>query len=109
MWFGVTVENKRSGLRRLDQFRNILAKVRFSVVPLLEDLVDIDLDGIHWVIVGGESGHGFRPMEHAWATRVIAQCREQGVSVYYKQCGCTARAGGCVINGSEINQWPLAA
>lgn len=111
VWLGVTVENRRSGLRRLEQLRNIPAKVRFlSIEPLLEDLGDLDLTGIHWVIVGGESGRGFRSMEQTWADRVIAQCREQGVSVYFKQWGGTAAdAGGCIINGVEIKEWPLAA
>jgi len=109
VWLGVTVENRRSGLRRLEQLRNIPAKVRFlSVEPLLEDLGEIDLTGIHWVIVGGESGGGYRAMEHAWAARVLAQCREQGVSAYFKQWGGTSSdAGGCVFNGAEIKQWPL--
>lgn len=107
-WMGVTVENKRSGLRRLDQLRNIPARIRFlSVEPLLEDLGSIDLTGIHWCIVGGESGSGFRKMEKAWVDRVIAQCREQGVSIFFKQWGGTARdAGGCMIDGIEIKEWP---
>lgn len=108
VWMGVTVENSRSGLRRLEQLRNIPARVRFlSVEPLLEDLGEIDLTGIHWVIVGGESGQGFRPMEQAWADRIIAQCREQGVSVFFKQWGGLADdAGGCLIHGGEIKEWP---
>ncbi len=108
VWLGVTVENRRSGLRRLEQLRDIPARIRFlSVEPLLEDLGPLDLAGIHWVIVGGESGRGFRSMEQAWADRVITQCREQGVSVYFKQWGGTAAdAGGCIINGTEIKEWP---
>lgn len=111
VWLGVTVENRRSGLRRLEQLRHIPARVRFlSVEPLLEDLGEIDLTGIHWVIVGGESGPGFRPMDHAWAAKVIQQCREQGVSVFFKQWGgTTGNAGGCIINGIEIKEWPKAA
>ncbi len=108
VWIGTTVENRRNGLRRLHQLRHIPAKVRFlSVEPLLEDLGEINLSGIHWVIVGGESGHGFRKMEQDWADRVIAQCREQGVSVFFKQWGGTSpNAGGCLINGIEIKEWP---
>lgn len=109
VWLGVTVENKRSGLRRLEQLRSIPARVRFlSVEPLLEDLGEIDLSGIHWVICGGESGRGYRAMEHAWAARVLAQCSEQGVSAYFKQWGGTSSdAGGCFFNGAEIKQWPI--
>lgn len=111
VWLGVTVENRRSGLRRVDQLRKIAAKVRFlSVEPLLEDLGDVDLTGIHWVIIGGESGPGFRPMQHEWAEKLIKQCREQGVSVFFKQWGGTSpKAGGCLIDGNEIKEWPKAA
>lgn len=108
VWLGTTCEDKKSGLRRLDQLRDIPAKIRFlSVEPLLEDLGDLNLSGIDWVIVGGESGSGFRSMEKAWAERVIAQCREQQVAVFFKQWGGTANdAGGCLINGLEIKEWP---
>lgn len=108
VWLGVTVENRRNGLRRLDQLRDVLARVRFlSVEPLLEDLGDINLAGIDWVIVGGESGPGFRRMESAWAENVIAQCREQDVAVFFKQWGTLAEdAGGCLLNGVEIKEWP---
>lgn len=111
VWLGVTVENRRHGLRRLEQLRHIPAHIRFlSVEPLLEDLGSIGLAGIHWVIVGGESGAGYRRMEPAWAENVIAQCREQGVSVFFKQWGGTANdAGGCLLNGIEIKAWPRAA
>jgi protein gp37 len=111
VWLGTTVENKRSGLRRIDQLREIPAKVRFlSIEPLLEDLGEIDLTGIGWVIVGGESGPGFRAMNHDWAGRVLAQCREQGVPAFFKQWGGTSSdAGGCLFNGSEIKQWPVNA
>lgn len=111
VWLGVTVENRRSGLRRLEQLRNIPAKVHFlSIEPLLEDLGEINLAGIQWVILGGESGSGFRRMDKVWADSVIAQCREQNVSVFFKQWGGTAKdAGGCIIDGIEIKQWPLAA
>jgi protein gp37 len=110
-WLGVTVENRRNGLRRLAQLRALPARLRFlSVEPLLEDLGTIDLTGIHWVIVGGESGPGFRRMEQAWAERVVAQCRAQGVRVFFKQWGGTANdAGGCLLNGIEIKEWPRAA
>ena len=110
VWLGVTVENRRNGLRRLEQLRTIPAKVRFlSIEPLLEDLGAIDLTGIHWVIVGGESGPGYRQMEQAWAENVITQCREQGVNVFFKQWGGTASdAGGCLLNGVEIKEWPRA-
>lgn len=109
VWLGVTVENRRSGLRRLDHLRDIPARVRFlSVEPLLEDLGAIDLTGIQWVIVGGESGLGFRAMDQVWVENVIAQCREQGVAVFFKQWGTMAKnAGGCLLNDVEIKEWPI--
>ncbi len=111
VWLGATCEDKKSGLRRLDQLRNIPAKVRFlSVEPLIEDLGDINLSGIQWVIIGGESGGGFRKMEKNWVDSVITQCREQDVAVFFKQWGGTsASAGGCVIDGIEIKEWPRIA
>lgn len=109
VWLGVTVENKRSGLRRLEQMRSIPAKVRFlSIEPLLEDLGEIDLSGFHWVIIGGESGAKHRIMERTWVDNIIRQCREQEVAVFFKQWG-GRNGGGCVIDGIEIKEWPQAA
>lgn len=108
VWLGVTFENRAFGLPRLEHLRATPAKTRFlSVEPLLEDIGDIDLTGIHWVIVGGESGPRARKMEQAWAERVIAQCREQGVAVFFKQHGGRrADKGGCLIGGVEIKEYP---
>lgn len=110
VWLGVTVENRRSGLRRLEQLRHIPAAIRFlSIEPLLEDLGDINLAGIDWAIIGGESGNGCRPMEPAWVERIIAQCREQDVPVFFKQWGGRGKdAGGCIIHGGELKEWPKA-
>lgn len=109
VWLGVTVENRRNGLRRLDQLRRIPAKVRFlSIEPLLEDLGEIDLRMIDWVIIGGESGPGFRPMEKVWVENIIEQCHARGVSVFFKQWGGTSDdAGGCLLNGNEIKEYPV--
>jgi protein gp37 len=64
------------------------AKVRFlSIEPLLEDLGEINLDGIHWVIVGGESGHGARPMKPEWVENIKRQCEEQHSAFFFKQWG----------------------
>jgi protein gp37 len=85
IWLGASVENRKA-LGRLDALRASAALVRFlSVEPLLEDLGAIDLRGIQWVIVGGESGPGFRPMDHAWARRVRDQCVQAGVPFFFKQ------------------------
>ena len=87
VWFGVSVEN-RAALSRLDDLRACRAAVRFvSFEPLLESLGRVDLTGIHWVIAGGESGPGARPMQLDWARSVRDQCRAAGVPVYMKQLG----------------------
>lgn len=87
-WLGVTVENRTHGQSRLDALRGISASVRFvSAEPLLEDLVEIDLTGIHWVIVGGESGPKARPMKQEWVLNIKRLCDEQGVAFFFKQWG----------------------
>ena len=105
---GVTVENRKNGLPRVEYLRQVPAKVRFlSIEPLLEDLGEIDLSGIHWVIVGGESGHGARPMEVAWVKSVRRQCERKGAAFFFKQWGGRIDKGGCLINGIEVRQWPI--
>jgi len=109
VWLGVTVENRKHGLRRIDVLRRTPAKVRFlSIEPLLEDLGELDLTGIHWVIVGGESGPGARQMDPAWAEAIRRQCEEQGVAFFFKQQGGTKRdKGGTRLGGREYKQWPI--
>jgi protein gp37 len=76
------------GLPRIDQLRAVPARVRFrSIEPLLEDLGDINLEGIHWVIVGGESGAGARPIEKAWVLSIRDQCERAQVPFFFKQWG----------------------
>ena len=78
IWIGVTVENKEQGLPRIEHLRNLGATVRFpSIEPLLEDLGDIDLENIDWVIVGGESGNKARPMEKDWILNIKQQCERK--------------------------------
>ena len=85
IWQGVSVEDRKR-LYRIDQLRECDAHVRFlSLEPLLEDLGELDLTGIHWVIVGGESGKGYRPMPHEWARDIRDQCVEKGVAFFFKQ------------------------
>lgn len=87
-WLGVSVENKKHGVPRIDELRKIKTKVRFlSVEPLLEDIDRIKLGGIHWVIVGGESGKGARPMQDAWVANVKKQCVTAKVPFFFKQWG----------------------
>lgn len=88
VWLGVSVEDRKYGLPRIDELRATPAAVRFlSVEPLLEDLGQLDLSGIGWVIVGGESGPGARPMEPVWAQSIRDQCVAAGVAFFFKQWG----------------------
>lgn len=88
VWFGVSVENRQYGTPRIDLLRRTPACVRFlSIEPLLEDLGTLNLRGIHWVIVGGESGPKSRPMKPDWVISIMNQCREQGVPFFFKQWG----------------------
>jgi protein gp37 len=88
VWLGVTVEDRRHGRPRIDHLRRVPARVRFlSVEPLLEDLAPLDLDGIQWVIVGGESGPDARPMRPEWALAVRDRCLAAGAAFTFKQWG----------------------
>jgi protein gp37 len=88
IWWGVSVEDRRHGLPRVDHLRSAPAGLRFlSVEPLLEDLGPIDLAGIGWVIAGGESGPGARPMHPDWVRSVRDRCGAAGVPFFFKQWG----------------------
>ncbi len=87
IWMGVSVENERV-LSRIRDLQTVPAQVRFlSCEPLLGPLDDLPLDGIHWVIVGGESGPGARPMKKEWALSILEQCRRANVPFFFKQWG----------------------
>lgn len=114
-WLGVSVENRRHGVPRIDHLRDIPAKIRFlSVEPLLEDVGGLNLRGIHWVIVGGESGHGARPMKPEWADSVRDQCERAGVAFFFKQWGAwgedgvkrNKKANGHLLGGSMHRDYP---
>jgi protein gp37 len=82
------VENRRSGVPRIAELRKVRATVRFlSIEPLLEDVGTLDLAGIHWVIVGGESGHQARPMRPQWVENVKRQCDAARIAFFFKQWG----------------------
>lgn len=88
VWLGVSVEDRKYGVPRIDYLRQVDAHIRFlSVEPLLEDVGQLDLSGIHWVIVGGESGHKARPMHETWVANVQAQSEAAGVAFFFKQWG----------------------
>lgn len=87
-WIGVSVEDKEYGVPRIDCLRQVNARIRFlSVEPLLEHIGRLDLSGIHWVIVGGESGPRARPMKVEWVESIRRQCEAQGVQFFFKQWG----------------------
>ncbi len=88
IWWEVSVEDRKYGLPRLEALRQASAAVRFlSIEPLLEDLGEVNLQGIHWVIVGGESGAGARPMEKEWVLSLLRQCKKARVPFFFKQWG----------------------
>lgn len=93
-WLGVSVEDRAYGLPRIPFLQAIAAKTRFlSVEPLLEDLGRFSIKGIHWVIVGGESGTKARPMEEAWVIKIRDQCQRNGVDFFFKQWGSWGQDG----------------
>lgn len=114
VWLGVSVEDLDRAFR-VDILRTIPAKRRFlSIEPLLDKINDLDLTGIHWVIVGGESGsvegkYRFRPCQYSWIERIIAICREQKVPVFVKQTGTDlARIWGLDDpHGAIKEEWPI--
>ncbi len=95
-------------MTRVDHLRRAPAKVRFlSIEPLLEDLGEIDLSGITWVIVGGESGPGARPMKREWVVSIRKQCRMQGVPFFSKQWGGVRKAkNGRLLDGRTYDEYP---
>lgn len=108
VWFGVSVENRRQGLPRLDALRETPAVVRFaSIEPLLEDLGDFNLSSIDWVIAGGESGPGARPMQEEWVLGVLKQCRRDGVPFFFKQWGGARKhLNGRLLRGRTYDEFP---
>lgn len=109
IWMGVSVENAREDYR-IRQLKLLPASVRFvSCEPVLGPIT-LDLDGIHWVIVGGESGAGHRPMQLPWARAIREQCLASEVPFFFKQIGGrTPKSGGRLLDGREWNEMPLWA
>ena len=107
VWQGVSVENARYTSRVADLVK-VPAAVRFlSVEPLLGLIPRLPLDGIDWVIVGGESGPGYRPVQPEWVRAIRDQCAEAGVAFFFKQWGGrTPKAGGRTLDGREWSEMP---
>ncbi|HUS73851.1 MAG TPA: phage Gp37/Gp68 family protein [Sedimentisphaerales bacterium] len=110
VWMGVTVENADC-IYRMDNLRQTPAAIKFiSFEPLLGPIPNINLEGINWVIVGGESGPGARPMESEWATDIRDQCLTANVPFFFKQWGGTnKKKNGRTIEGRVWNQIPKQA
>lgn len=108
VWLGVSVEDRRYGVPRMDELRNTPSAMRFlSVEPLLEDLGALDLRGIDWVIVGGESGHGARTMKEEWVIAIRDQCAEAGTPFFFKQWGgVQKKRSGRLLKGQLYNEYP---
>jgi protein gp37 len=116
-WLGTSVENRKHGVPRIAVLQRIASHVRFlSIEPLLEDVGVLDLSGISWVIVGGESGPRARPMKAEWARSVRDQCGRAGVAFFFKQWGTYGgdgirrikRANGRELDGCTYDHMPVA-
>ncbi|MBX9678624.1 MAG: phage Gp37/Gp68 family protein [Gemmataceae bacterium] len=108
IWWGVSVENREHGVPRIAVLREAPAVIRFlSVEPLLEDLGELDLRGIGWMIVGGESGAGARPMQDAWVIRLRDQCQSAGIPFFFKQWGGVRKSkAGRLLAGRTHDDMP---
>jgi protein gp37 len=108
VWLGTSVEDRKR-LRRVDSLRVAPqhVPVRFvSAEPLLEDLGAVDLRGVGWLIVGGESGPGYRPMRHEWAWSLLRQCRAAGVAFFFKQSAAPRSETGTLLDGRTYHEFP---
>lgn len=110
VWMGVTVENE-DFTGRIDLLRKSHAKTKFlSLEPLLGPLDDLDLRGIHWVIAGGESGPGCRPVEKDWVRSIRDQCTDANVAFHFKQWGgVNKKRAGRHLDGKTWDQLPCSA
>ncbi len=108
IWWGVSVEDRAHGLPRVEHLRDAPAALRMlSVEPLLEDLGLLNLDGIGWVILGGESGPGCRPLDPEWVRSIRDQCRGSGVPFFFKQWGGTRKGrSGRTLDGQTHDEVP---
>ncbi len=108
IWWGVSVENRKHGLPRIDLLRSAQVRVRFlSIEPLLEDLGQVDFRQMDWVIVGGESGPGARPMQAEWVRSLRDQCHRADVAFFFKQWGGVRKSEtGRSLDGQIYSEFP---
>jgi len=111
IWWGVSVEDRPHGLPKIADLRAAPAATRFlSIEPLLEDVGRLQLDGIHWVIVGGESGPHARPLDPCWVRSIRQQCKAGKVPFFFKQWGGTRKAvTGRMLDGRTYDEFPIDA
>lgn len=109
IWMGVSVEDYRVR-HRIDHLRRSDAKIKFlSLEPLIGPLPNLDLTGIDWVIVGGESGRKPRPMRESWVEDIRIQCQKAGVAFFFKQWGGTnKKESGRILNGRTYDEMPFS-
>lgn len=109
LWIGASVENADT-VHRIDSLRTLGATVRFlSCEPLLGSLKNMKLDGINWVIVGGESGPGARPMQEAWVQDILKVCKAASVPFFFKQWGgVNKKKAGRLLSGRVYDEMPFA-
>jgi protein gp37 len=109
IWLGTSVEDLHV-VSRIDRLRDCRAAVRFlSCEPLIGPLPDLDLTSIHWVIAGGESGPGYRPVDPDWVRDVRDQCLRAGIPFFFKQWGGrTPGAGGRLLDGRTWDEFPVS-
>jgi len=107
VWLGVSIENNRF-VHRADTLRTIPAAVRFiSAEPLLGPLPDLTLRGVDWLIVGGESGPGYRPMDHAWVRDLRDRARAAHVAFFFKQSAAPMTEMGIELDGQIVREYPV--
>jgi protein gp37 len=108
IWWGVSVEDRKHGLPRIDFLREAPVQVRFlSIEPLLEDLGEFNLTSIDWAIVGGESGHRARPLHPDWVRRIREHCTKAGTAFFFKQWGGVRRKEtGRELDGRTYDELP---
>ena len=112
VWLGATMVNQPEWDRDVRKLLAVDASVRFvSVEPMVGPISGgLVLHGLDWVIVGGESGHGARPIQREWIESLRRECEVAGVAFFFKQWGgASATAGGCDLHGHEVKQWPRIA
>jgi protein gp37 len=107
IWMGTSVENE-DNVWRINELRKVKCNIRFiSFEPLIGSVGELDLNGIDWAIIGGESGFGFRLVKKEWIMEIIKQCRRQGVKIFFKQWGgIRPKSGGRIINNRTYDEYP---